>query len=84
MSTEARVYDDEHGHPVVVLVTTGTFDVSRLVGLLHSGRCEDQHTADYVTRNLRRHYGGRAAMQLLAEHGGPDLLTDTSAEVMAP
>lgn len=74
MSTQVRVYDDERGDPVVVMVTTGTLDVSRLVALLHSGRCEDQATADRVTRGVRRHNGGRAALRLLAAHGGPDLL----------
>lgn len=35
MGTEFRTYDNEHGDPVVVLVTTGTHDVSRLVQLLN-------------------------------------------------
>lgn len=34
MSCETRAYDNEHGDPVVVLVFTGTHDVSRLVDLL--------------------------------------------------
>ena len=77
MSTEVRCYDNEHGDPVVVLVTTGTFDVSRLVSLFASGRCEDHHTAQRMTQGVRRHNGGRAALKLLAAHGGPDL-SDTT------
>jgi hypothetical protein len=78
VSTEVRVYDMEDGHPCVVMVTSGTFDVSRLAGLLASGRSEDHRTADYIRRTLSRHRGGRAALKLLRDHGGPDLLTDTS------
>jgi hypothetical protein len=80
VSTEVRVYDMEDGHPCVVMVTSGTHDVSRLANLLHSGRCEDQATATYIRRTLSRHRGGRAALALLKEHGGPDLLVGTSAD----
>ena len=72
MSVVTRAYDDEHGDPVVVMVAAGTFDVSRLVGLLSSGRCEDAGTAQRVRRQVRRHAGGRAALALLRGHGGPD------------
>lgn len=72
MSVEMRAYDNEHGDPVVVLVTTGSYDVSRLVGLLASGRCEDHDMAERVRVAVRRHNGGRAALRLLADHGGPD------------
>jgi|SRR5579871_1005636 len=78
MSVDLRVYDNEHGDPVVVMVTTGTFDVSRLAGLLKSGRCEDQALADALVAGCRRHNGGRAALKLLAAHGGPDLLERVS------
>lgn len=84
MSTEARVYDDANGDPVVIMMTRGTDDVSRLVNLLNSGRCEDAETAEYVTRALRRHNGGRDAMKLLARHGGPDLLVDPRAGSTGP
>lgn len=80
MSTEVRVYDMEDGHPCVVMVTSGTHDVSRLANLLASGRCEDQNTADYIRKTLSRHRGGRAALKLLKDHGGPDLLVDTSRD----
>jgi hypothetical protein len=76
MSYETRAYDNEHGDPVVVLVATGTHDVSRLVNLLHSGNCEQADMATRVLRQVRRHNGGRAALQLLAAHGGPDFLHD--------
>lgn len=74
MAYETRAYDNEHGDPVVVLVATGTHDVSRLVQLFSSGNCEQVDLADTMLREIRRHNGGRAALQLLAAHGGPDLL----------
>lgn len=76
MSYESRAYDNEHGNPVVVLVATGTHDVSRLVNLLQSGNCEQVDLGATVLRQVRRHNGGRAALQLLAAHGGPDFLHD--------
>jgi hypothetical protein len=79
MSYETRAYDNEHGDPVVVLVATGTHDVSRLVNLLNSGNCEQVSLAQTVLRQVRRHNGGRAALQLLAAHGGPDFLYDDEA-----
>lgn len=72
MATEMRSYDNEHGEPVVVMVTTGNFDVSRLVALLSSGRCEDVALGEKVRRSVRRHNGGREALQLLNQHGCPD------------
>ena len=74
MAIETRAYDNEHGDPVVVMVITGTFDVSRIVNL-HSGggaRCEDVRIAQDLRKQVRRHNAGRAALRLLAEHGGPD------------
>ncbi|WP_242892623.1 hypothetical protein [Actinomadura litoris] len=76
MSYESRAYDNAHGDPVVVLVTTGTHDVSRLMNLLAGHRialCEHVSVADRMLRQVRRHNGGRAALALLREHGGPDL-----------
>lgn len=72
MSVEMRAYDNEHGDPVVVMVTTGTFDVSRLVGLLAQGRCEDHDMSKRIVQAVRRHSGGRAALKLLRDHGGAD------------
>jgi hypothetical protein len=77
---ETRAYDNEHGDPVVVLVATGTHDVSRLVNLLNSGNCEQVSLARQVLGQVRRHNGGRAALQLLAAHGGPDLLFEVGAD----
>jgi hypothetical protein len=76
MSFESRAYDNDHGDPVVVLVVEGTHDVSRLVNLLMRGNCEQIDLGDTVLRQVRRHNGGRAALQLLAAHGGPDFLRD--------
>lgn len=75
MSYESRAYDNEHGDPVVVLVVTGTHDVSRLVNLLAGNRmalCEHMDLSGRILRQVRRHNGGRAALKLLAAHGGPD------------
>lgn len=74
MSYETRAHDNEHDDPVVVLVATGTHDVSRLVNLLTSGNCEQVDLGHRVLAQVRRHNGGRAALQLLAAHGGPDFL----------
>lgn len=76
MSYESRAYDNEYGNPVVVLVTTGTHDVSRLVNLLAGNRmalCEHMSVSERLLRQVKRHNGGRAALKLLAAHGGPDL-----------
>jgi len=80
VSVKAHVYDDEHGNPVVITVTTGTFDVSRQVALLNSGRCEDIGLARKITSDVRRHRGGRAALKTLRDHGGPDLLEEVPSE----
>lgn|GEM_PF-4672762 len=76
---ESRAYDNHHGDPVVVLVVTGTHDVSRLVGLLQRGTpvVEQLALAERITRQVRRHTGGHAALKLLADHGGPNLLALT-------
>lgn len=73
---ETRAYDDEQAGPVVVLVVTGAHDVSRLANLL-AGSCpliEHLQLSRQVLRQVRRRDGGRSAMELLAKHGGPDLL----------
>lgn len=80
MSVDLRVYDNEHGDPVVVMVTTGTFDVSRLAALMAQGRCEDLGRSRAISRALSRHNGGTAALRLLAAHGGPDLLQAVAGE----
>lgn len=80
MSIESRAYDDVHGDPVVVLVVAGTHDVSRLVNLLSTGTCEQVGVASQVLRQVKRHNGGRAALTLLARHGGPDFMHDNETE----
>lgn len=69
---ETRTFDNEHGDPVVVLVATGTHDVSRLTYTLSRGTVEQIGLADRITRSLRRHNAGRMALKLLRDHGGPD------------
>jgi len=76
MSYETRAFDNEYGNPVVVLVVTGTHDVSRLVNLLAGSRmalCEHMTVSQTLLRQVKRHNGGQAALKLLAAHGGPDL-----------
>jgi len=75
---ESRAYDNEHGDPVVVLVATGTHDVSRLVNLLNRGNTEQLGLGSKVVRQVRRHNAGRAALRLLRDHGGPDFTNDES------
>ncbi|WP_409186443.1 hypothetical protein F9C11_20325 [Amycolatopsis sp. VS8301801F10] len=76
---ESRAYDrpSEFGpDPVVVLVVSGTHDVSRLVHLLNGGSvlCEQLEVGEKLAAQVARHNGGQAALKLLAHHGGPDLL----------
>jgi hypothetical protein len=83
---ESRAYDNDNGEPVVVLVVIGTHDVSRLVNLLvgkMAGHpvCEQISVGQRVLRQVRRHNGGRAALQLLAAHGGPQLLYEPDPDL---
>lgn len=80
---ETRAYDKPNSDgfppdPVVVLVATGTHDVSRLVNVLNgaSPTIEQLMVGERVVRQVRRHNQGRAALELLAEHGGPDFTAE--------
>lgn len=73
---ESRAYDTPAGDPVVVLVISGTHDVSRIVNLLARVNCEQVGLASKVLRQVKRHAGGRAALALLARHGGADFTND--------
>ena len=79
MSYETRAYDKPNNNgfppdPVVVLVATGTHDVSRLVHLLRGAPpvIEQISLGDQVLTQVRQHAGGRAALALLKAHGGAD------------
>lgn len=79
MSYESRAYDKANSDgfgpdPVVVLVVTGTHDVSRLVNLLAGGQpvIEQIALGEQIRKQIKRHNGGRAALELLKQHGGPD------------
>jgi len=81
MSYQTRAYDvtNDDGFPadpVVVIVATGTHDVSRLINLLNGANPngEQRELAKHVLRQVREHNAGRSALKLLAAHGGPDLL----------
>lgn len=89
MSYESRAYDKPNDDgfppdPVVVLVVTGTHDVSRLVSLLNGGQLliEQLKLGRQIVRQVKRHNAGREALKLLAQHGGPDF-TDPPTEVAA-
>lgn len=74
---ESRAYNNEHGEPVVVLVVTGTHDVSRFTNWMN-GRVpviEIYEAGEKLLRQLRRNNSGRAALKLLKDHGGPDFTT---------
>jgi hypothetical protein len=79
MMYESRAYDKVNGDgfgpdPVIVLVVTGTHDVSRFVDLLAGGQplTEQLSLGKRIREQVRRHNGGRAALELLRRHGGPD------------
>lgn len=74
MGYETRAYDNEHGEPVVVMVVTGTHDVSRLVHRMMGSvaTVEQLEVGEKVLRQVRRHNGGLAALKLLKAHGGRD------------
>lgn len=71
---ESRTYDDEYGEPVIVLVVTGQHDVSRLIHTFTGAPIvvEQLTVGDKLVRQLKRHNRGRAALALLAQHGGAD------------
>jgi hypothetical protein len=79
---ESRAYDNEHGDPVVVLVVTGTHDVSRLVHVMAGGPAvvEQLVASEMIQRQVRRHNGGRSALKLLRDHGGADFTAKPAAE----
>ena len=87
MSYESRAYDkpvpdeDVFGpEPVVVLVVTGTHDVSRLINLFagSSPVIEQLSVGERIRAQVRRHNGGLAALALLRQHGGPDFTQEGS------
>lgn len=90
MSYQSAAYDKQNDDgfppdPVVVIVATGTHDVSRLVHLLNGGQpvIEQYKLGQQVNRQVNRHNSGRSALRLLAQHGGPDLLEQASPAATA-
>ncbi|TAK89362.1 MAG: hypothetical protein EPO06_11915 [Burkholderiaceae bacterium] len=86
MSYQTHAYDKPNddgfpADPVVVIVATGTHDVSRLINLLVGANptSEQRSLGKQVLRQVRQHNAGRSALRLLAEHGGPDLLESAAA-----
>jgi broad specificity phosphatase PhoE len=74
-SKNSAVFDVEP-EPVVVLVATGEHDVSRLVNLFNGGQVliEQLGIGKLIAQKASRTKEGRAALKLLEQHGGPDLL----------
>jgi len=85
VSYETRAYDDEHGIPVAVIVVAGTHDVSRLINLFGgaTANVEQLQTGRKLLAQIRNHNGGRAALQLLARHGGPDFTPENTTVAIA-
>ncbi len=84
MAYKTRAYTDEHGDPVVVLVVTGTHDVGRLAGLFCGAQVlvEQLQTGEAMRRQARRHASGRAALELLKAHGGPDFTDEITQDAL--
>lgn len=84
MAYLSRAYTDEHGEPVTVLVTTGTHDVGRLVSLLNGSYVlvEQMLAGERLRRQIRRHNGGRAALELLKAHGGTDFTGEIEQDAL--
>lgn len=87
MSYQSAAYDKQNDDgfppdPVLVIVATGTHDVSRLIHLLNGGQpvIEQYKLGEQVRRQVNRHNAGRAALRLLHQHGGPDLLETVTTE----
>lgn len=59
--------------PVVVLVVTGTHDVSRIVQCLRHGNSEQAALGTKIAKSLQRNTTGQRALELLRRHGGEDL-----------
>lgn len=74
MAIVTRVHENEYDEPTVVIVVTGTHEVSRLVNLFRGmALVEHVSAGDKLVKQLRRTTGGKAALDLLKRHGGPDL-----------
>lgn len=82
MSFESRTYDNQHGDPIVVMVVTGTHDVSRVTNLFNGASPLTEHLiwGQALRRQLNRHNAGRAALSLLKKHGGPDFTVDPAED----
>lgn len=83
MSYETRAYVDGYGYPVVVMVVDGTHDISRLTHLLAGApvTCEQLSVGQKLRRQLRRNNPGRAALKLLADHGGADFTGEADVAI---
>lgn len=68
-----QAVDGFPSEPVAVVVATGTHDVSRLLHLFAGGLIEHVQVGQQLQQQVRRRNGGRAALALLKQHGGPDL-----------
>jgi len=62
--------------PKLTITVQGTHDVGRIVHLLARGRVEEIIAAAEAVRKLRRLPGGIAALQSLAQAGGPDYMQE--------
>lgn len=63
---------DQGPEPKFTITVQGSHDVGRVVHLFASGLVEHVVVAAEAVRKLRKLPGGVAALQCLAQHGGPD------------
>jgi hypothetical protein len=68
--------------PTVCLSAAGSHDVGRLLNLLAGGVATIEHVeaANRLVRGLKRTPGGKAALTLLREQGGPDFVGNPPGE----
>jgi hypothetical protein len=71
---DSRVGTNEQGDPFVVVVATGTHDISRLLGQFTQSTCEWGEAARRLRKQARGTANTRRAMRLLQEHGGPSFV----------
>ena len=63
---------DTHDHDC----STALADAITAVFVGASPNCEQLRLGELIRKGVRRHNGGRAAIRLLAAHGGPDFSGD--------
>lgn len=70
--------------PVATVTAIGEHDIGRLANLLAGGcpTIEQIAAANQLVRKLKRTTGGKAALALLRDHGGPDFIGNPPGETL--